>query len=66
MEKPTDWLDAAAALTEQERDAGIAAARKAASEIERGRAGECSLCGEHSLRLVRKACARCRDKFKLP
>lgn len=28
--------------------------------------GECDLCGEWSGRLVKGACAPCRDKYKLP
>ena len=27
--------------------------------------GECEWCGEHFPRLVKKACGRCRDEFKL-
>ena len=34
--------------------------------LEPGEAGECQLCGEQSARLVRGACAPCRDKRKLP
>jgi hypothetical protein len=34
--------------------------------LEPGEPGECQLCGEDSPRLVRGACARCRDKRKLP
>ena len=42
------------------------AASRAAAAIPAGEPGECDLCGEHSLRLVRGACARCRDSHKLP
>ena len=35
-------------------------------QIPVGEEGECARCGEHSLRLVKDTCARCRDKFKLP
>jgi hypothetical protein len=31
-----------------------------------GTPGECDLCGEWSARLVREACAPCRDKRRLP
>ncbi len=34
-------------------------------EIPEGSPGECDWCGEHTPRLVKRACARCRDKFKL-
>lgn len=36
------------------------------AQIPPGEEGECCRCGEHSLRLVRDTCARCRDKYKLP
>lgn len=35
-------------------------------EIPKGRPGECDLCGEWSGRLVRGACAPCRDRYRLP
>ena len=41
------------------------ALRRNRAEIEVGKPGECELCGEESPRLVRGACARCRDKYKL-
>jgi class 3 adenylate cyclase len=37
-----------------------------AARIEPGAPGECELCGEWSGRLVRGACAPCRDRYKLP
>lgn len=37
-----------------------------AAHIETGAPGECELCGEWSGRLVRGACAPCRDRYKLP
>jgi len=40
--------------------------RAAARLLEPGVPGECDLCGEWSGRLVRGACAPCRDKRKLP
>lgn len=36
-------------------------AHQAASLIPVGAPGECEECGEHSLRLVNKTCARCRE-----
>ena len=34
--------------------------------IEAGTPGDCDLCGEWSARLIRGACAPCRDRYKLP
>lgn len=42
------------------------ALRNARAELAPGEPGECELCGEESPRLVRGACARCRDRHKLP
>jgi hypothetical protein len=61
-----DELDRANELAEAERANGEALARRAAQLIPAGNAGECDLCGEWSGRLVRGACAPCRDKYKLP
>ena len=38
---------------------------RANAEMAEGNPGECEYCGEWSERLVKKACARCRDKYKL-
>lgn len=40
--------------------------RRTEYEIPEGESGECELCGEESPRLIGGACARCRDKYKLP
>lgn len=40
--------------------------RKQAARIEPGVPGDCDLCGEWSARLIRGACAPCRDKWRLP
>lgn len=40
--------------------------RAAAKPLQPGTPGDCELCGEWSGRLVRGACAPCRDKRKLP
>jgi hypothetical protein len=40
--------------------------RAAAKPLEPGVPGDCELCGEWSGRLVRGACAPCRDLRKLP
>lgn len=42
------------------------AAVRANADIPAGVPGDCDLCGEWSGRLVTGACARCRDKYKLP
>lgn len=42
------------------------AIRRAAENIPAGTAGDCEYCGEWFSRLVEEACARCRDKFRLP
>lgn len=34
-------------------------------EIPEGRPGDCEWCGEYTPRLVKRACARCRDEYKL-
>ena len=51
-------------ISDREKDA-LAAASRAVSEMPKGEPGECELCGEWSGRLVRGACAPCRDKYKL-
>ncbi len=33
--------------------------------MEKGQPGECEWCGEETLRIVKGACARCRDKYNL-
>lgn len=40
--------------------------REQAARIEPGAPGECELCGEWAGRLIRGACAPCRDRYKLP
>ncbi len=47
-------------------DNAVKGIREAAAKIPKGVAGECFHCGEHTLRLVRSACAPCRDKLGLP
>lgn len=46
--------------------ATVAEIREAAARIPKGVAGDCDKCGEYSLRLVRSACAPCRDRLGLP
>ena len=46
--------------------ANLKAVRGMAQQMPAGQPGECELCGEWSGRLVRGACAPCRDKYGLP
>ncbi len=48
-----------------EREEALRERYKQPFEIEPGEAGECERCGEESPRLVRGACARCRDRLGL-
>lgn len=50
---------------EREDIARAAAISQAAKELPAGEPGECDFCGEQSLRLVKRACARCRDEYGL-
>ena len=61
-----DEIDKGQAHIEQVEAHTIAEVRLRAANIPKGVEGDCELCGEHSLRLVNRNCARCRDKFKLP
>ena len=42
------------------------AIRQHAKDIPPGVAGVCKMCEEESPRIIFKACARCRDKYRLP
>ena len=57
-----DEVDFANNRMEEELEARIKAAR---ADIPPGVEGECSWCGEYSMRLIGGACAVCRDKYKL-
>lgn len=59
-----DDVDRAQAHTEREQAAALAAITQAA-KIPAGAPGECDLCGEWSGRLVKGACAPCRDRYGL-
>lgn len=56
-------------MTQQRAEAALEAhlenMRRQAAAIPHGEPGECELCGEWSGRLVKGACAPCRDKYKL-
>lgn len=58
-----DEIDIANDRAQADLDKAIEAARK---PLEPGQAGECERCGEESVRLIRNACARCRDRYRLP
>ena len=61
----SDLADQTDAREEVSNEARIYAIRRN-SVIEIGIEGECSRCGNQSLRLVRNTCAPCRDRYKLP
>lgn len=61
-----DEADATGERMAVQEAADIAAIRRKAAEIPKGKPGECERCDEPSWRLVGGACAPCRDKFKLP
>ena len=61
-----DEIDRANDTADAATERAIAAARSAAMYIPAGTAGDCDLCGEWSGRLVAGACAKCRDKWRLP
>jgi hypothetical protein len=60
-----DEIDVANSIAEDKVLKGVHAIRAKAQAIPAGEPGECDHCGEFSPRLVRGACARCRDKLKL-
>lgn len=62
----SDDIDNTAADMEKEHALAMELNRIKVAKIPVGEEGECVRCGEHSLRLVRGICARCRDKYKLP
>ena len=61
-----DEADKTADRMEIEDAANIAAIRRKAAEIPKGKPGECDLCGEDMPRLINGVCAPCRDRHKLP
>lgn len=66
MSERGDLIDRANDRTAEltaDREAEI---RRAAAAIPAGEPGDCDRCGLPSPRLVNGACARCRDKFRLP
>jgi hypothetical protein len=61
-----DLIDTANDRAQEQAEDALAAIRRQAAQIPAGNAGHCDLCGEWSGRLVRDACARCRDQLRLP
>lgn len=60
-----DPIDNACDREQMDTEKAIAAVRKAASDIPKGKPGECIKCGEFNHRLVKKVCSPCRDWYKL-
>lgn len=63
-EKRMDEADRAGDLSAPLLEADVAAIRKQAAEIPKGKPGDCDECGEPSLRLVDGLCAACRDRIQ--
>jgi len=61
-----DEVDQANDRAQADTERSIATARAIAANVPAGNEGDCDLCGEWSGRLVGGACARCRDKWRLP
>jgi hypothetical protein len=62
----SDEVDAQLDRDEILEAANLAKVRRQAHQIPAGEPGDCDLCGKWSARLVKGACAPCRDKYKLP
>ena len=62
----SDEIDIATERNEAERERAETAARARAAEIPVGTPGDCDPCGEWCGRLVAGACARCRDRYRMP
>ena len=62
-EVPIDPIDRASYFIESVIYDHLKEAMRKAAEIPKGTAGECSSCGEFSMRLVDETCSPCRDKF---
>ena len=61
-----DEIDRANDLAEATTERAIAEARNQAASIPPGEPGDCDFCGELTGRLVKGACAPCRDTRGLP
>ena len=60
---PIDPIDRADYFIESVVDDHVKEAMRKAAEIPKGTAGECTSCGEWSMRLVDETCSPCLDKF---
>jgi len=61
-----DEIDIANDRAQADNERAVAEARDKARQIPVDNAGDCDLCGEWPGRLVGGACARCRDRYRLP
>lgn len=61
-----DIIDIANESRDAEEARRIKAAHDQVARMPAGEPGDCDLCGEWCGRLVKGACARCRDKWRLP
>ncbi len=62
----SDIIDDANDRAEADTARAITTARDKAAQIPIGEPGDCDFCGEWCGRLVKGACAPCRDKRRLP
>lgn len=60
-----DDVDNANEFFQEAHSKNIATIRTQAAKIPAGISGECYQCGEESKRLIKGACATCRDKYNL-
>lgn len=60
-----DVIDRGCEREQEDNAASIASARREAEKIKPGNPGTCYSCGEESPRLIKGACAHCRDKYQL-
>lgn len=61
-----DEIDLAQEREQIATTSAINQVREQSARIEPGTPGDCDLCDEWSARLIRGACAPCRDRYKLP
>ena len=57
-----DEIDRANEYVEKLREVALQAPRP---EMPKGEPGECDWCGEKNLRIVKGACSKCRDRYRL-
>lgn len=61
----SDVIDQGCEREQMDTASAVDAARRAAAKMPAGNAVTCYSCGEDSPRLVKGACAPCRDKYGL-